>query len=53
MSLEGEELRLFTRDAGLRLAQNIVRKYLRPEESLSDELITERRREAEAEADNG
>ena len=44
--LEGEEMRLFTRAAGLRVAQDIVRKYLQPGESLSDELIGDRRREA-------
>jgi antitoxin PrlF len=46
MSLDGGELRLFTRKGGLRLAQSIVRRYLRPGESLTDELIRDRRREA-------
>jgi hypothetical protein len=47
MSLDGEELRLFTRTAGLRLAQGIVSKYLGPGESLADELLRDRRRETE------
>jgi bifunctional DNA-binding transcriptional regulator/antitoxin component of YhaV-PrlF toxin-antitoxin module len=46
MSLDGGELRLFTRRGGLRLAQNIVSRYLRPGESLADELIRDRQREA-------
>jgi hypothetical protein len=46
MSLDGQELRLFTRKSGLRLAQSIVSRYLRPGESLADELIRDRRREA-------
>ena len=45
LTLHGEELRLFTRAAGLRVAQGIVSKYLRPNEQLSDELLDERRRE--------
>jgi bifunctional DNA-binding transcriptional regulator/antitoxin component of YhaV-PrlF toxin-antitoxin module len=45
MSLEGEELRLFTRAAGLRVAQGIVSRYVRSNESLSDELIGDRRAE--------
>lgn len=46
MSVDGDELRLFTRTAGLRAAQRIVSKYLRPGESLADELVDDRRREA-------
>lgn len=46
ISLDGGELRLFTRKDGLRVAQNIVRRYLRPGESLVDELIRDRQREA-------
>lgn len=46
MSLDGGELRLFTRKGGLRLAQNIVSRYLRPGESLAAELIRDRQREA-------
>jgi len=46
--LENGELSVFTRQVGLRAAQEIVRKYVRPDESLADELIAERRREAAA-----
>lgn len=46
MSVEGEELRLFTRAAGLRVAQSIVSKYAQAEDGLADELIDDRRREA-------
>jgi bifunctional DNA-binding transcriptional regulator/antitoxin component of YhaV-PrlF toxin-antitoxin module len=49
--LEDDELRVFTRKAGVRAAQEIVRKYVRPGESLVAELIDERRRESEAEDD--
>jgi bifunctional DNA-binding transcriptional regulator/antitoxin component of YhaV-PrlF toxin-antitoxin module len=45
ITLEGEELRLFTRVAGLRVAQGIVSKYLRQGDSLSDELLADRGRE--------
>jgi AbrB family looped-hinge helix DNA binding protein len=45
INLEGEELRLFTAAAGLRVAQSIVRKYLRPGDSLSAELLDDRGRE--------
>lgn len=43
--LDGEELRLFTRAAGLRAARRIVSKYLRQGDSLSDELLDDRGRE--------
>jgi bifunctional DNA-binding transcriptional regulator/antitoxin component of YhaV-PrlF toxin-antitoxin module len=49
ISLEGEELRVFTRAAGLRVAQSIVGKYLRPGDTLSAELIRDRRREVDDE----
>lgn len=52
LRLEGGELRVFTRAAGLSLAQGIVRRYLRGGESPADELIAERRREA-GEDDDG
>jgi AbrB family looped-hinge helix DNA binding protein len=45
INLEGEELRLFTPAAGLRIAQSIVGKYLRPGDSLSAELLDDRGRE--------
>ncbi|HUQ51434.1 MAG TPA: AbrB/MazE/SpoVT family DNA-binding domain-containing protein [Gammaproteobacteria bacterium] len=50
LSLEGSELRLFTRKGGLRLAQGIVSRYLRPGESLADDLIRDRRHEAKDDA---
>lgn len=43
--LEGGELRVLTRRAGLALARRIVRRYVEPGDSLADELIRERRRE--------
>jgi bifunctional DNA-binding transcriptional regulator/antitoxin component of YhaV-PrlF toxin-antitoxin module len=49
LSLEGEELRLFTPAAGLRVAQSIVGKYLRPGDSLSAELLDDRAREVGSE----
>jgi bifunctional DNA-binding transcriptional regulator/antitoxin component of YhaV-PrlF toxin-antitoxin module len=49
--LEGDELRILTRSAGLRLAREVLRKYPRSDKSMADELIAERRREAEQ--DNG
>jgi bifunctional DNA-binding transcriptional regulator/antitoxin component of YhaV-PrlF toxin-antitoxin module len=51
LSLEGEELRLFTPAAGLRVAQSIVGKYLRPGDSLSAELLDDRAREVGSEHD--
>lgn len=44
--LEGGELRVFTRRAGLRLARDILRKHEGRAEGMADELIAERRREA-------
>jgi bifunctional DNA-binding transcriptional regulator/antitoxin component of YhaV-PrlF toxin-antitoxin module len=44
--LEGDELRIFTRSAGLRLARELLRKYPQSDKSMADELIAERRREA-------
>jgi bifunctional DNA-binding transcriptional regulator/antitoxin component of YhaV-PrlF toxin-antitoxin module len=46
MSMDGDELRLFTRAAGVRVAQGIVSKYVRAGDKLSGELISDRRREA-------
>jgi hypothetical protein len=45
--LEGDELRVLTRSAGLRLAREVLRKYPRGDKSMADELIAERRRDAE------
>lgn len=44
--LEGDTLHVLTRSAGLRLARDILRRYPSGGESMSDELIAERRREA-------
>ena len=44
--LEDGELRLFTREQGIRRAQEIVRRYVPEGVSLVDELIAERRAEA-------
>jgi bifunctional DNA-binding transcriptional regulator/antitoxin component of YhaV-PrlF toxin-antitoxin module len=49
MSLDGEELRLFTRAAGVRVAQSIVNNYVRADDKLSDELLADRRREGAGE----
>lgn len=46
MRLEDGELRLRSRDAAIRRAQEIVRKYVPDGVSLADELIAERREEA-------
>jgi bifunctional DNA-binding transcriptional regulator/antitoxin component of YhaV-PrlF toxin-antitoxin module len=47
IELQGEELRLCSRQAAIKRVQALVRKYL-PDESrsLADELIAERREEA-------
>jgi bifunctional DNA-binding transcriptional regulator/antitoxin component of YhaV-PrlF toxin-antitoxin module len=46
--IEGDELRVLTRSAGLRLARDILRKYPPAAgKAMADELIAERRREAE------
>lgn len=42
---EGDSLRIETRMQRLRRAQELVRKYIDPSRSLSDELIAERREE--------
>lgn len=44
--IEGDELRVLTRSAGLRVAQEIVREYPPGHASMADELIAERRRDA-------
>lgn len=44
--IEGDELRVLTRSAGLRVAQEIVREYPPGRGSMADELIAERRRDA-------
>lgn len=49
--LEGDELRIMTRRAGLERARGIVRKYVAPGEELAEELLHERRAEAANEDD--
>lgn len=44
--LEDDELRVFTRRAGLRRARDVVRKYVAPGDSLAEELVADRRAEA-------
>jgi bifunctional DNA-binding transcriptional regulator/antitoxin component of YhaV-PrlF toxin-antitoxin module len=47
---EGEgEFRVMTRAAARRKAQELAQKWLKPGQSLADELIAERRRESELE----
>lgn len=52
-SLEAGELHLLTIPAAIRRAREIVRKYVPDDVSLADELIADRRREAEEEARDG
>jgi AbrB family looped-hinge helix DNA binding protein len=47
--LEGDELRLTTLDQAIARAQSTVRKYVSEGRSLVEELLAERRREAERE----
>ncbi|HEY8600675.1 MAG TPA: AbrB/MazE/SpoVT family DNA-binding domain-containing protein [Thermomicrobiales bacterium] len=49
LSLDDDQLRIYTIDAAIRRAQDLVSQYVAPERSLVDELITERRAEAERE----
>lgn len=49
LSLDDDQLRLYTIDAAIRRAQTLVSQYVAPERSLVDELIAERRAEAERE----
>ena len=44
--IEGDEVRILSRAAAIRRAQDLVAKYVPPGVSLVDELIAERRREA-------
>lgn len=44
--LDDGELRMLTRNAGARRARDILRKYAREGQSMAEELIAERRREA-------
>jgi AbrB family looped-hinge helix DNA binding protein len=49
LKLKDNEVRLYTFAEGVRRAQAIVRKFVPEGVSLADELIAERRREAERE----
>jgi len=49
LRVEDDELRITTLKKSLERAQRLVRKYIKPGISLSDELIAERRREARRE----
>ena len=49
LDLEGEEGRMFNLGRAVRRAQEIVRRHVPEGHSLSDELIAERRAEAERE----
>jgi len=46
IELDGDELRVRSRDAGLRRIQERLRKYIPEGVSLADELIVDRRAEA-------
>ncbi len=49
LALSDGELRIWTREAARRRAQNLICSLIPPEVSLVDELIADRRREAELE----
>jgi len=49
LSLDDDQLRIYTIDAAIRRAQDLVSQYIAPERSLVDELIAERRGAAERE----
>jgi AbrB family looped-hinge helix DNA binding protein len=49
LRMEDDELRITTIKRRLERAQRLVRKYVRPGTSLVDELIADRRREAQSE----
>lgn len=46
LRIEDDELRITTLKRRLERAQSLVRKYVKPGESLADELIADRRRAA-------
>ncbi len=50
--MQGETLEVFTVEAGIRRAQAIVRSFVPRGVSLSEELIADRRREADEEAND-
>ena len=47
------DLRVFTLEKRLASAKGVFREYRRDQESVADELVRERRREARREADGG
>ena len=47
------DLRVFTLEKRLASAKGVLREYRRDQESVADELVRERRREARREADGG
>ena len=49
LRLEDDELRITTRKRRIERAQRLLRKYVKPGRSLSNELIAERRRAAKDE----
>jgi AbrB family looped-hinge helix DNA binding protein len=49
LRMEDDELRITTMKRRIERAQRLVRKYVKPGTSLVDELIAERRREAQNE----
>ena len=49
MKVQDGEMRLWTRAAAVQRAQEMYRKFAKPGESLVDELIADRRAEAERE----
>ena len=53
LSLEGDEVRLCGPDAAIRRVQSLVARYVPADVSLADELVSERRREAARESDDG
>ena len=46
LSLDDDQLRIYTIAAAIRRAQEMVRQYVDPARNLTDELIAERRAEA-------
>ena len=53
LNLEGDEVRLCGPDAAIRRVQRLVARHVPADVSLADELISERRREAARESDDG
>lgn len=52
LTVEGQELRLMTRRAQIRAAQESAARYLQPGVRLDEELIAERREEARRETED-